>query len=140
MYSEKMKPVKMVDLYSYWMTAHFLLYKAFENKIPALLSPYPSLLLGFFVQLYIFYAGRNTLKASFIVAVFIWKLSMLLLTKFNMDWRTIIANLALFGIYLVTIRIRGVSFKNLYTNAIYKTEHSHKTLADFVRFRLSNIY
>jgi hypothetical protein len=132
--------VKMVDLYSYWMTAHFILYKTLEKYVPTWMSPYPALLLGFFVQLYIFYAGRKTLKLSFIVAVFIWKLSMLLFTKYNLDWQTIIANLALFSIYLGFINIRGVSFKNLYTDAIYKTEHSHKTLADFVRFRLNNIY
>lgn len=129
----------MVDLYSYWMTAHFLLYKAFEQYAPTWMSPYPALLIGFFVQLYIFYAGRKTLKRSFIVAVFIWKLSMLLLTRFNMDWRTIVANSELFTIYLLFISIRGVSFKNLYTNAIYKTEQSQKTLSDFVKFRLSNI-
>jgi hypothetical protein len=135
-----MKATKMVDLYSYWMTSHFLLYKAFEKYAPTWMSPYPALLIGFFVQLYIFYAGRKTLKRSFIVAVFIWKLSMLLLTRFNMDWQTIMANLALFGIYLASISIRGVSFKYLYTDAIYKTEQSHKSLADFVRFRMSNIF
>ena len=130
----------MIDLYSYWMTAHFIVHKLFESKIPGWMSPYPALLLVFFVQLYIFYAGRKTLKLSFIASVFVWKLSMLAVTKFNMDWRTIVANSALFTIYLLFISIKGVSFKNLYTNAIYKTEHSHKTLADFVRFRLSNIY
>lgn len=130
----------MVDLYSYWMTAHFLLYKLLEQYVPKWMSPYPALLLGFFVQLYIFYAGRKTLKLSFIVSVFIWKLSMLLFTKFNMDWRTIVANLLLFSIYFVFIHIRGVSLKNLYTDAIYKTEHSHKTLADFVKFRLNNVW
>jgi hypothetical protein len=122
------------------MTAHFLLYKVFEQYLPTWLSPYPALLIGFFAQLYIFYAGRNTLKVSFISAVFTWKLSMLAFTKYNMDSKTIMANLGLFAIYLGFIRIRGVGLKNLYTNAIYKTEHSHKTLADFVRFRLSNIY
>jgi len=132
-----MKPVKMVDLYSYWITSHFLLYKMFDGWI---FSPYPALLLGFFVQLYIFYMGRQTMKWSFIVAVFIWKLSMLVLTPYNMNLQTIVANLALFGVYLATIRIRGVSFKNLYTDAIYKTEQSHKTLVDFVRFRMNNIY
>jgi hypothetical protein len=132
--------VKMVDLYSYWMTAHFLLYKALEQYAPTWLSPYPALLIGFFVQLYIFYAGRKTLKLSFIIAVFIWKLSMLLLTKYNLNSKTIVANLALFAIYLVFINIRGVSLKNLYTDAIYKTEHSHKTLSDFVKFRLTNLY
>lgn len=122
------------------MTAHFLLYKVFEQYAPTWLSPYLTLLIGFFIQLYIFYAGRSTMRWQFIAAVFVWKLSMLLVTKFNMDWRTIMANLALFGIYLASIRIRGVSFKYLYTDAIYKTEQSHKTLADFVRFRMSNIY
>jgi hypothetical protein len=135
-----MKATKMVDLYSYWMTAHFLLYKALEDKVPAWLSPYPALLIGFFIQLYIFYAGRRTMRWQFIAAVFVWKLSMLAFTRFNMDWQTIMANLALFGIYLASIRIRGVSFKYLYTDAIYKTEQSHKSLADFVRFRMSNIF
>lgn len=129
--------MKMIDLYSYWMTAHFLLYKVFKSEW---LSPYPSLLIGFFAQLYIFYVGRNTLKTTFIVSVFIWKLSMLLLTKCNMNWQTILVNLMLFFIYLIVIHIRGVSFKNLYTNEIYRIEHSHKTLADFVRFRMNNIY
>lgn len=49
--------VKMVDLYSYWMTAHFLIYKALSGKIPEWLSPYPTLFLGFFAQLYIFLHG-----------------------------------------------------------------------------------
>ncbi len=129
--------VKMVDLYSYWMTAHFLLHKLIRSRVP---SPYPALFIGFFVQLYIFYAGRKTLKWSFIAAVFAWKLSMLLLTKFNMNWNTILANLALLATYLIFIRIRGVSFKNLYTDAIYKTEQSHDTLVDFIRFRLKNIW
>ena len=128
---------KMVDLYSYWMTSHFLLYKMFDGKI---FSPYPALFIGFFIQLYIFYAGRRTMRWQFIAAVFIWKLSMLAFTPYNMNWQTIVANLALFVVYLATIRIRGVSFKYLYTDAIYKTEQSHKTLVDFVRFRLSNIF
>ena len=131
-----MKPVKMVDLYSYWITAHFLIYKMFDGRI---ISPYPALLLGFFVQLYIFYMGRNTMRWQFVAVVFIWKLSMLWFTPYNMNWQTILANLTLLGVYLVTIRIRGVSFKYLYTDAIYKMEQSHKTFADFVRFRLSNI-
>jgi hypothetical protein len=135
-----MKPVKMVELYSYWMTAHFILFKAFENYAPQWMSPYPALLLGFFIQLYIFYAGRKTIRWQFIAAVFVWKASMLVFTQFNMNWRTIIANLALFGAYLEIIRIRGVDLKYLYTNAIYKTEQSHKTLANFVKFRLNNIY
>ena len=132
-----MTTTKMVDLYSYWMTSHFLLYKMFDGKI---LSPYPALFIGFFIQLYIFYMGRHTMRWQFIVAVFIWKLSMLAFTSYNMSWKTIMANLALFCIYLATIRIRGVSFKYLYTDAIYKTEQSHKTLADFVRFRMRNIF
>jgi hypothetical protein len=132
-----MKATKMVDLYSYWITGHFLLYKLLNWRI---FSPYPALLIGFFIQLYIFYAGRKTLRWQFIAAVFIWKLSMLTFTRFNMDLQTIMANLALFVIYLASIRIRGVSFKYLYTDAIYKTEQSHKTLADFVKFRMSNIF
>ena len=131
--------VKMVDLYSYWMTAHFLVYKAFSDKIPAWLSPYPALFLGFFAQLYIFYVGRHTMKWRFILAVFIWKLTMLMLTRTNWDWRTIVANLALFGAYLAVIHIRGVCFNTLYTDAIYKTEQSQKTLYDFVKFRINNI-
>ena len=131
--------VKMIDLYSYWMTAHFILYKAFEGKIPEWLSPYPALFIGFFVQLYIFYMGRKTMKWQFILSVFIWKLSMLMFSRVNWDWRTVIANLALFGAYIAVINIRGVEFKYLYTDAIYKTEQSQKTLSDFVKFRLSNI-
>ncbi len=132
-----MKPVKMVDLYSYWMTTHFLLYKIVNFKI---ISPYPSILLGFFVQLYIFYMGRHTMRWQFIIAVFIWKLSMLILTPYNMNWNTILFNLALFFVYLIVIHIRGVSLKYLYSDAIYKTEQSHKTLADFIRFRITNIF
>jgi hypothetical protein len=132
--------VKMVDLYSYWMTAHFILYKLVEGKVPMWMSPYPTLLLGFIAQLYIFYAGRHTLKRSFIAAVFLWKISLLLFTKFNFDLRTILVNVALFCVYLAFIRIRGIEFKTLYTDAIYKTEKSHKTLADFVKFRLNNIW
>ena len=131
--------VKMIDLYSYWMTAHFILYKAFEGKIPEWLSPYPALFIGFFVQLYIFYMGRKTMKWQFILSVFIWKLSMLMFSRVNWDWRTVIANVALFGAYIAVIHIRGVEFKYLYTDAIYKTEQSQKTLSDFVKFRLSNI-
>ena len=131
--------VKMIDLYSYWMTAHFILYKAFEGKIPEWFSPYPALFIGLFVQLYIFYMGRKTMKWQFILSVFIWKLSMLMFSRVNWDWRTVIANLALFGAYIAVIDIRGVEFKYLYTDAIYKTEQSQKTLSDFVKFRLSNI-
>lgn len=132
--------VKMVDLYSYWMTAHFLLYKMFEGRIPEWLSPYPTIFIGFFVQLYIFYAGRKTLKPSFIAAVFVWKLALLVFTKANWGIKTIVSNLALMAVYLAFIRIRGVNMKYLYTNAIYKTEHSQNTLADFVKFRLNNIW
>jgi hypothetical protein len=132
--------VKMVDLYSYWMTAHFLIYKALSGKIPEWLSPYPTLFLGFFAQLYIFYMGRHTMKWQFILAVFIWKLTILGYTTANWDWRTIVANLALFGAYLAFIGIRGVDFKTLYTDTIYKTEQSQKTLTDFVKFRMNNIF
>ena len=132
--------IKMVDLYSYWMTAHFILYKLFENRIPSWMSPFPALFIGFFIQLYIFYRGRNTLKLSFIIAVLIWKLSMLIFTKITFDIKAILFNLLIFGIYLVFISKKGISLKDLYTNAIYKTEHEHKTLTDFVKFRLNNIY
>ncbi len=130
----------MVDLYSYWMTAYFILYKLVEGKVPTWMSPYPTILLGFIAQLYIFYAGRHTLKLSFIVAVFLWKISLLLFTKFNFDLITILVNVALFCVYLAFIRIRGIEFKTLYTDEIYKTEKSHKTLVDFVKFRLNNIW
>lgn len=132
--------IKMVDLYSYWMTTHFILYKSLGKWLPKWISPFPSLFIGFFIQLYIFYAGRNTLKWQIILAVFIWKISMLLFTKANWLFNTIIFNIILLLVYLLFLNLRGISFIRLYNDEIYKTEKEHKTIYDFIKFRINNIY
>jgi hypothetical protein len=132
--------IKLVDLYSYWITIQFIIYKLFENKVFNWMSPYPATLIGFIVQLYIFYKGRKTLKWSFIAAVFVWKLLMLIYTKYNMKYETILANMLLFCVYLLFIYIRGVDIVKLYSKSIYETEKSKRTLIEFIIFRFKNIY
>lgn len=131
-------------LYSYWLTIYFIIYALAYIISPKLLplwvNPYPTIIIGTFVQLLIFIYGMKSMPLYFIIGVSIWKLSLLLLTIIILpvDWRlpTITFNIAILGLYFITmIYLYRINPIDLYSCIENNPAYYPATASDFLKVR-----
>ena len=99
----------MIELYSFWITIHFIIFILFQNYVPKWTNPTFSLLYGFGAQLALFVLGWNVMSVWFKLVVFLWKFIMLLLgllyIPYNLTYSAINFNLVLFLIYILVLKL-----------------------------------
>lgn len=138
-------------LYSYWLTIYFigftLLYLALQQmgngKSVGWLSsfnPYPTIMMGTFVQLLFFVIGARAMPIYFIAGVAIWKLMLILATILILpvDWSpvTILCNLAVLGCYfLYMFWVHKINPIDLYACIETSPDYYPPTASEFIRIR-----
>lgn len=120
---DKVKTLKMIELYSFWITIHFIIFILFQNYVPKWTNPTFSLLYGFGAQLALFVLGWNVMSVWFKLVVFLWKFIMLLLgllyIPYNLTYSAINFNLVLFLIYILVLKLGySTNIVNVYIDSI----------------------
>ena len=132
--------IRPTYLYSYWLTIHFLLYLALGRFMPKWTNPYPMVIIGFIIQLVMFYRGRKVMPTYFIVGVLIWKLVITLgaIGLFAADWSlpTVLFNLVIVLIYLLYMQYRHMNPFDIYMCIESNPRYYPATAMEFLRLRL----
>jgi len=136
-------------LYSYWLTIYFIVYALLclalqtSGKSVGWLSnfnPYPTIMMGTFVQLLFFVIGAQAMPIYFILGVSVWKLLLILSTILILpiDWSpvTILCNLAVLGCYFgYMIWWHKINPIDLYACIETNPDYYPATASEFIRIR-----
>jgi hypothetical protein len=137
--------LKMIELFSFWITFHYFIFLLFQNYLPSWTNPTFWVFYGFFAQVSLFILGRNIMPFWFKVSVFIWKFSILMLTlmtiPYNMSYSAINFNLALFLVYIAILHyLYKTDVIEVYLNGILTRKYHNITINKFIFNRLRNIF
>jgi hypothetical protein len=141
---DKVKTLKMIELYSFWITIHFIIFILFQNYVPKWTNPTFSLLYGFGAQLALFVLGWNVMSVWFKLVVFLWKFIMLLLgllyIPYNLTYSAINFNLVLFLIYILVLKLGySTNIVNVYIDSILTIKYHTISTREYILNRLQNI-
>ena len=141
---DKVKTLKMIELYSFWITIHFIIFILFQNYVPKWTNPTFSLLYGFGAQLALFVLGWNVMSVLFKLVVFLWKFIMLLLgllyIPYNLTYSAINFNLVLFLIYILVLKLGySTNIVNVYIDSILTIQYHTISTREYILNRLQNI-
>ena len=141
---DKVKTLKMIELYSFWITIHFIIFILFQNYVPKWTNPTFSLLYGFGAQLALFVLGWNVMSVWFKLVVFLWKFIMLLLgllyIPYNLTYSAINFNLVLFLIYILVLKLGySTNIVNVYIDSILTIQYHTISTREYILNRLQNI-
>lgn len=136
--------IKMIELFSFWITFNFVIYLLFQNYLPSWTNPTFWLLYGFSAQLALFILGKNIMATWFKLNVFIWKFGILLLALFlipyDLSYPAINFNLALFLLYLIILKVfYNTDVVNVYIGSILTKKYHKIQPKKFIVNRLRNI-
>ena len=142
--SYKRPVLKMIELFSFWITVHFVIYALFHKSLPSWTNPTFWLLYGFIIQLVLFIFGRKIMPNWFKINVFIWKLGMLIYGlmyfEYNMSYSAINFNLLLMLLYLIILEVRyNKSVFDVYFGIILTKNYHSIRPKKFIMNRLRNI-
>lgn len=142
--SYKRPVLKMIELFSFWITVHFVIYALFHKSLPSWTNPTFWLLYGFIIQLVLFIFGRKIMPNWFKINVFVWKLGMLIYGlmyfEYNMSYSAINFNLLLMLLYLLILEVRyNKSVLDVYFGVILTKNYHSVRPKNFIMNRLRNI-
>lgn len=135
-----------LDLYSFWITAFFLIWLILGKVLPYWMNPYITIYVGTIVQLIIFYLGRKFVPKILFITIALWKWIIFTIALFtfnrSFDLKTINFNLALLLTYLLVIYMRGYHVFGVYLDYVLneKRYFSLNNPLDFFEKRLKTIF
>lgn len=142
--NKSMRVLKMIELFSFWITFHFFIFLLFQSYLPSWTNPTFWVIYGFSAQLSLFILGRNIMPLWFKVSVFIWKFGILMLAlmaiPYNMSYSAINFNLAIFLVYIAILHyFYKTNLLNVYLTGILTRKYHNTTPKKFILNRLHNL-
>lgn len=136
--------LKMVELFSFWITFHYIIFLLFQNYLPSWTNPTFWVLYGFSAQLSLFILGRNIMPLWFKASVFIWKFGILMLAlmtiPYNMSYSAINFNLSLLLVYIAILHyFYKTDLFDVYLRSILTRKYHNIKPNKFILNRLRNI-
>jgi hypothetical protein len=136
--------LKIIHLFSFWITFYFIIYLLFRSILPKWTNPFFLLYFVFVIQVGIIILGRNIIPLWLKISIFLWKFIMLLIgfiiLPLNFSLITINFNLLIFLLYLGVLAIYNISIYDVYIGKILINDGHDVTITDFIHKRLNNIY
>ena len=136
--------LKIIHLFSFWITFYFIAYLLFRSVLPKWTNPFFLLYFVFVIQVGIIILGRNIIPLWLKIGVFLWKFSMLLIgfmvLPLDFSLITINFNLLVFLVYLGVLASYNISIYDVYIGKILTKYYNNITITDFIYKRLNNIY
>ena len=142
--NKKKKVLKMIELFSFWITVHFIIYALFHKSLPSWTNPTFWLVYGFSIQLVLFILGWKIMPIWFKLNVFVWKLSMLIYGlmyfEYNMSYSAINFNLLLLLLYMLILEVGyNKNVFDVYIGVILSKKYHFVQPKNFIMNRLRNI-
>lgn len=142
--TKKKKVLKMIELFSFWITLHFIIYALFHKSLPSWTNPMFWLFYGFIIQLVLIILGGKIMPLWFKINVFMWKIGMLIYGlmyfEYNMSYSAINFNLLLLLLYMLILEV--VYNKNIfdvYFGIILTRNYHNLTPIKFIKNRFKNL-
>lgn len=136
--------LKMIELFSFWITFHFIIYLIFKDYLPSWTNPMFWLVFGFSAQIALLILGRNVMPNWFKFGVFLWKLGILLLGlelfKYDMSIAAINFNLLVYLLYLGVLYFGyNKTVMDIYVGTILTANYHNLTPIKFIKNRFKNL-
>lgn len=142
--TKKRTVLKMIELFSFWITIHFIIYAIFQNILPSWTNPMFWLIYGYSAQLALFILGWNVMPHWFKGGVFIWKTTLLILGlmyfEYNMSYSAINFNLLLLLLYILILEVGyNKSIYDVYVGVILTKNYHSVDPKRFIMNRIKNL-
>ena len=142
--TKKKRVLKMIELFSFWITFHFIIYALFHKSLPSWTNPTFWLVYGFSVQLVLFILGWKIMPLWFKFNVFVWKFLMLIyglmFFEYNMSYSAINFNLLLMLLYMLILKVGyNKNVFDVYIGVILSRKYHYVQPKNFIMNRLRNI-
>lgn len=141
---KKKKVLKVIELFSFWITIHFVIYGIFQKILPSWTNPMFWLIYGYSIQIALFILGWNIMPHWFKGSVLVWKSIMLVLGlmyfDYNMSFSAVNFNLLLLLLYILILEVGyNKNIYDVYAGVILSKNYHSITPKRFIMNRIRNI-